>query len=306
MFEGRSTRLTHYWSNKFFNSYKKRINEYKPAIIYVDNLLMMQYPLKYKLNAKIWFYDDESNLFIRENGLRKNLIEKFRNIGLCKFEETSIRASERIFCITKEETQHLNYLGFKNVHALPYPVDEKYFYYNWTYPQKGISILFVGDFAHHPNKEAARVICEDIYPLLKSNGAKITLVGRNFIRIKKYLKKEISTFENVEDVRPFYWGNSIFVTPIFSGGGMRIKILEAAACGIPIIMTPLANLGINFEHMKEAIILNTIAEIVKFIKSSHISNSTELIKLSKMANQKIKTDFSLEKMKVFYASQFSN
>ena len=305
LFQKRATRLTHYWSDKFFTEYKRAIQEFDPDVLYIDNLLMMQYPFAHNHRAKIWFYDDESNLFIKENNLRKSWIEKFRNIGLNKFEVDSILISEKIFCITEEESQYLNSIGFTNVRALPYPIDNIYYYFNWSYPKENFSILFVGDFAHYPNREAAKIICREFYPALKSFGIKIVLVGRNFNKIQKYLEDGIITFENVADVRQFYWKNSVFVAPIFSGGGMRIKILEAAACGIPIIMTPLANLGINLKHLNEAVILNTSSEIIEFIKSCAVNRPNDLIKFSKNANQKINSIFSLSIMKDFYASLFS-
>lgn len=266
---------------------------------------MMQYPLAYKVRSKIWFYDDESNLFVIAHNLRKNFIEKLRNIGLAKLEKNSIIQSEKTFCITKNETQYLNSLGFRNVLSLPYPINDKHYYYNWTPTKDEFSILFIGDFAHYPNREAAKLICRDIYSNLKQIGMKVVLVGRNFSKIKKYLRDGISAFENVADVRPFYWMNSIFVAPIFSGGGMRIKILEAAACGIPIIMTPLANLGINLEHKKDAIILHKIPEIVDYIKTQAIPNANQLTMLSKNANEKIRSGFSLDRMEEYYASEIS-
>ncbi|MCK7528248.1 MAG: hypothetical protein MZV64_67090 [Ignavibacteriales bacterium] len=47
---------------------------------------------------------------------------------------------------------------------------------------------------------------------------------------------------------------------------MRIKILEAASCGIPILMTPLANLGVNLRKSKEAFIEDNISGMIESIK----------------------------------------
>ncbi|MCP4668178.1 MAG: glycosyltransferase family 4 protein, partial [Deltaproteobacteria bacterium] len=47
------------------------------------------------------------------------------------------------------------------------------------------------------------------------------------------------------DVRETYWNNDIFVAPIELGGGFRGKMLEALACGLPIVSTSLAAFGIN-------------------------------------------------------------
>jgi glycosyltransferase involved in cell wall biosynthesis len=303
---GRSTRLTHYWSNDFFNAYKVLINDFKPDILYVDNLLMMQYPIAYTPKANIWFYDDESPLFVKEYSLRENIFEKIRNIGLSKFEKKAISFSDRTFCITDEESMHLNSLGFKSIQTLPYPIDDEYFFYGWKPPRSEFSVLFVGDFAHYPNKEAAKIICTKIYPALKDNKIKFILVGRNFKRIKSYLNDEISTFENVEDVRPYYWSSSLFIAPIFSGAGMRIKILEAASCGTPIVMSQLANSGINMVKSTEAFLVNNVDEMIETILTIYNSGSQNLIQISEHANHKIRSLYSLKKMIDFYKKIFSN
>ena len=304
--KGRSTRLTHYWSDDFFNAYKILLNDFKPDILYVDNLLMMQYPLAYIPKAKIWFYDDESPLFVKGHGLRKNIIEKVRNIGLSKLEKKVISFSDRTFCITDEESIHLNTFGFKSVQTLPYPIDDEYYFYGWKPSKTEFSVLFVGDFAHYPNKEAANIICTKIYPALKNYKIKFILVGRNINKIKSYLNDEISTFENVEDVRPYYWKSSLFIAPIFSGGGMRIKILEAASCGIPILMTPAANFGINLKKSVEAFLVNNINEMIDTLHNIYNSDFRNLLEISKNANLKIRSRYSLDQIIDLYKKTFSN
>jgi glycosyltransferase involved in cell wall biosynthesis len=302
---GKSPHLTHYFTREMFKAYKDSLNDFKPDLLYVDNLLMMQYPLTYRSKSKIWFYDDESQIYVKGNGLRKNLLEQIRNIGLSGYEQKAISISDKTFCITDEETNYLKSLGFKSIKTLPYPVDDEYFYYNWNLPKDEFSILFIGDFSHYPNKEAAKIICTKIYPTLKELKIKFILVGRNFNNIKSYLNDGISIFENTEDIRPFYWNSSLFIAPIFSGGGMRIKILEAAACGIPVLMTPASNIGINFEESKEVFLADTINEFIEAISRIYNSDSSAFMRMSNNANQKVKSLFALDQMKRYYKKVFT-
>jgi len=48
-----------------------------------------------------------------------------------------------------------------------------------------------------------------------------------------------------ENVRRIYWKSDVFVAPIALGTGFRGKLLEAMACGLPVVATPLATFGIN-------------------------------------------------------------
>lgn len=302
---GKSPHLTHYFTREMFKAYKDSLNDFKPDLLYVDNLLMMQYPLTYRPKSKIWFYDDESQIYVNGNGLRKNLLEQIRNIGLSRYEEKAISISNTTFCITDEETNYLKSLGFYSTRTLPYPIDDGYYHYNWKLPKDEFSVLFVGDYSHYPNKEAAKIICTKIHPALKGLKIKFILVGRNLNRIKKYLNDEISVFENVDDIRPFYWKSTLFIAPLFSGGGMRIKILEAAACGIPILMTPTANIGINFKESKEVLFANSRNEFIDIINGVYKSDLSALKSMSNNANEKVKSSYALDQMKLYYKKVFA-
>ena len=48
-----------------------------------------------------------------------------------------------------------------------------------------------------------------------------------------------------DNVRRFYWNSDVFVAPIELGTGFRGKLLEAKACGLPIVATRLATFGMN-------------------------------------------------------------
>jgi glycosyltransferase involved in cell wall biosynthesis len=57
----------------------------------------------------------------------------------------------------------------------------------------------------------------------------------------------------VDDLRPLYGGSSLVVAPIFWGSGIRIKLLEALACGLPVVTTALAAEGIALEAGRSAL-----------------------------------------------------
>jgi len=300
-FKQRSPHLTHYFTNEMAQLYNEAIKEFEPDLIYVDNIVMMQYPVKYKTSSKIWFFDDDSRLFNNKIRPKNNFIEKIRNTGLEKFELKAIEKSDKTFCITAEETSLLRSKGFDNIYTLPYPIDNNIYFYNWEPLKDKFNVLFVGDFSHPPNREAAKIITREFYPVLDKNDIIITIVGRNISKIKKYLKRcnNIEIFENTRDVREFYWKSSLFIAPIFSGAGMRIKILEAAACGIPILMTDIANLGINLSP-ELAFFANSYKQMINTILSIKHMSDSDLVKIGKGASQAVIDKFGLEKMTSVY------
>ncbi|RYG27258.1 MAG: glycosyltransferase, partial [Chitinophagaceae bacterium] len=52
----------------------------------------------------------------------------------------------------------------------------------------------------------------------------------------------------VDDVRPYYRASSVFIVPLFSGSGTRLKILEAASMGNPVVSTTIGAEGLLFEN----------------------------------------------------------
>ncbi len=75
------------------------------------------------------------------------------------------------------------------------------------------------------------------------------IVGVNPVPALKALDREGFTIAGgVPDVRPEYWGARVMAVPLLSGSGTRLKILEAAGAGLPIVSTSLGCEGIDVRH----------------------------------------------------------
>lgn len=298
VFGMKSVRLTHFESNNFSKAFYKEIEEYNPDIIYVEHIVMMQYLIGFKTKAKVILFDDDSFLYSKENKLEGSFYQRIRNYGLSKFEKKALKRADNVITITDEEKSFLETLGYKNIYCVPYGIDTNYFSFNWRKPKVN-SILFVGNFDHYPNREAIKYLTNDVLPLLPKLNCKLRIVGRNIYRIKKYLSKEIDVFENVEDVREYYWNSTLFVAPIYSQAGLRIKVLEAAACGIPILLTRLANLGIGFKK-NEAFVTDNFSKetfatnILKIVSNFNIMTDEKIKNMTQLARRKIENKFSNE------------
>ena len=299
LFFGTPIRQTHYYSKKIRNTINKALDSFKPDIIYIEHTVMVQYIPQRIPNVKLFFFDDESILFFKSNRLIKTIKERIKNVFMDVKEKKAIIRSDLVFTISNQEKDFLFEKGYnKNIEFLPYGIDTNYFFYNWKPNSNKIKILFLGNFIHYPNLGAVEFINKYLFNFFNDQQIEFIIVGRNTKKIKKIIREKFLVYEDVPDVREFYWDSTIFIAPLFYGGGLRTKILEAAACGIPIVMSSLANNGFNFEHKKEVLIADSSLEFLDTLNYIKSLNSLEYLHgLSINARKKVINEFSEELVK---------
>jgi len=109
------------------------------------------------------------------------------------------------------------------------------------------TILFLGSFRHTPNLEALTWFVEQVLPLVLAEEprARVMVVGSEPPKRSAFRHAEaVELVGFVEDVREPLARYSLFVCPILSGSGVRVKLLEAFAAGIPVVSTRLGAEGL--------------------------------------------------------------
>jgi O-antigen biosynthesis protein len=110
------------------------------------------------------------------------------------------------------------------------------------------TMLFLGSFRHPPNQEGLNWFTRKVLPavLERRKNARLIIVGSEPPPAHSLpdLPENIEMRGFVEDVREPLGRYAVFVCPILSGSGMRVKLLEAFAAGIPVVSTPLGAEGL--------------------------------------------------------------
>jgi len=110
------------------------------------------------------------------------------------------------------------------------------------------TLLFLGSFRHLPNQEALLWFVQRVFPRVRAAEPRARLIVIGSDPPPRHSLPEAEAIDLVgfvEDVREPLARYALFVCPILSGSGVRVKLLEAFAAGIPVVSTHLGAEGLT-------------------------------------------------------------
>ncbi len=113
------------------------------------------------------------------------------------------------------------------------------------------TLMMATNWAWRHNVEGAEWFIEYVLPLLRISepNIKLLLLGKHLP--KNFLKYSVDNVESigfVENITDYYNRASLFISPLFVGSGIRIKILESLSFGVPVIATSIGAEGIELSE----------------------------------------------------------
>jgi glycosyltransferase involved in cell wall biosynthesis len=102
------------------------------------------------------------------------------------------------------------------------------------------ALLFIGNFNHDPNVDAMLYFCAEVLPLIRkrSPDVRLTIVGNSPPdKVKQLAGEGVEVLGFVPDLRPVLAASGISVAPLRYGGGIKGKVAEAMAFGLPVATT---------------------------------------------------------------------
>ncbi len=161
--------------------------------------------------------------------------------------------ADRTLCVTPEDRDLLAAMGGVRLSTVPLGMDLEAIRPDWEPAAGSRRYLFVGSFGHAPNRSGARLLVDVVWPLVRQAqpDAQLELVGRGW---ESFLAKRggaescarlgVTALGFVDDLGPVFRHCHAFAAPLTEGGGIKIKILEALARGVPVVTTPVGAEGI--------------------------------------------------------------
>ena len=186
----------------------------------------------------------ESLRFARElkfaRGIRRLALLSDRILFRC-WEQRSLHQFDGILTVSPSELAWVKeHAPATEAELIPNGVDTEFFSLAAGSPE-GRSIVFTALMNYPPNIDAAGWFCDEILPILRSKHPEVCFKivgdkpGPAVLALAQ--RRGVQVTGRVPDVRPYLAESLALVVPLRSGGGTRLKILEAMAMGRPVVST---------------------------------------------------------------------
>ena len=186
---------------------------------------------------------------------------------MAQYERHTCRAFDRVVTVTAEDAGALagqNPPGRAPAfNVIPICVDPT-LTQSQPRPEGSPNLLFLGGMHWPPNADGVRWFADEVLPAVLAGQpqARLLAVGRqppDGLRDGPS-KASIEAPGYVIDPQP-YWANShVFVVPLRAGGGMRVKILDAWARGVPVVATTIGAEGLQYRPGDDILIADAPAD----------------------------------------------
>ena len=202
--------------------------------------------------VRVWYAADEwlwhhlSQLRFGDAAFGENV-----QYGVIKglYERAYASLVDRAWVVSKTERRAMRWLaGMRAVDIVPNGVDAEFFK-----PESGeeepYTAVFWGRLDFGPNVQAVEWFVTKVWPIVRTHArtARFTIVGfRPSPEIQRLCRTPgVSVAADLPDLRTMALRHQVVVLPFVSGGGIKNKLLEAAAMGKPIVCTPRARGGLR-------------------------------------------------------------
>jgi glycosyltransferase involved in cell wall biosynthesis len=128
------------------------------------------------------------------------------------------------------------------------------------------ALLLLGGMHWPPNAEGLRWFLSEIWPQVKRRvpAAQLRVIGKDPPGAA-LAAEDVHAPGYVADTMPYWRGSRVFIVPLRAGGGMRVKILDAWAHGLPVLATSIGAEGIDYTDGQDILIADEPAAFAEAI-----------------------------------------
>jgi polysaccharide biosynthesis protein PslH len=208
----------------------------------------------------------------------------YLNKKLRRFELDNIQKCDVLLPITERDLRIFRLLGYRGQAVVtPVGLQSRDYQPNWKIFNRHPSIGFIGAMDWMPNQEGLKWFLESVWTENTHSDTEgwsklqLHIAGRNAPNwIKNLAVKNVHFHGEIPDAQRFMNQHAISIVPLFSGSGIRIKILEAMMLGRVVLTTSMGLEGISAKDGEEVLIANTAYEFAE--KIDHCLKNPEILR----------------------------
>jgi glycosyltransferase involved in cell wall biosynthesis len=203
----------------------------------------------------------------KSRSVLSRLVTRFELPRTRRYERAAMRLFDGVMVVSPVDRAALETVagyrpGEGPVRVVPNGVDMDYFTPNFG-PREAQTIVFTGKMSYHANATAAIHLADNIMPRVWQAvpEAKVILAGSGppagVVALGERLAPRVRVTGHVPDIRPYIQQATVAAAPITYGAGMQYKVVEAMACGTPVVASPRAVLALSIRPGVEALVAET-------------------------------------------------
>jgi sugar transferase (PEP-CTERM/EpsH1 system associated) len=286
------------------------LSENKYDLVHIFTLRMAPYVSAYKGCPKIIELIDSMELNMkRRASLEKNIKKWVFNLEsrrLAVYEKMIIKNFDNAVVVSQIDKDMIKQ---DSIVVSPNGVDTETFHPISDDQKNPDLIIFTGNMGYFPNQQAVLCFANEIFPLIqqKRAGAKFWIVGCSPPKKIKMLERTngaIKVLGFVGSITDYINKATVSVCPANSGSGIQNKILEALACGVPVVVTSLAKGDIRLDE-NDGIFVSDTADsfadkVIEIMTNTHLQNV-----IKKRAPLAVQKNYSWEKSNITVENIYS-
>jgi glycosyltransferase involved in cell wall biosynthesis len=130
------------------------------------------------------------------------------------------------------------------------------------------SLVFFGEMGTYYSETALQFFVDKVLPIVwrQFPDTVLYIVGANpTLAIQRLASARVIVTGYVDDIREYVSGATISIAPLLMGSGLKNKIIQSMALGVPVVASTLANRGIGGENGRDLLVADTVEEYVRAI-----------------------------------------
>jgi polysaccharide biosynthesis protein PslH len=268
--------------------------------VYCDHLSMLEYGRRLSLPIIHDAHNVEFEIVRRHAATERLSVRR----GLAALEWRMLRRYERkhyprcqlIYSVSDIDAEAIRHLCARQDGVAVVPISVDVDGVAQVSPTRaGPELLFVGGLHWPPNADAVQYFIDDIFPTVRAHipAAHLTIVGRTDVpgRRGRQPVDGVTFAGHVPDIEPYFHRSRAMVVPLRSGSGMRVKILDSLARGMPTVTTSIGCEGIGATAGQHLLVADTVetfaASVVRLL-----TDDTLAMRLSRCGRDLVHSHYS--------------